>query len=77
MHPVYAACPNKHLTIFARKIKGYKRKFWNKLELHYNNMGLYYSCSTACPNKKKKKKKKNPYILHAKFRVKMKVFKQV
>ena len=32
-------CPNKNLTIFARKIYGYKWKFWNKFGLHYNKKG--------------------------------------
>ena len=31
---LYTACPNKNLTIFARKICGYKWKFLNKFGLH-------------------------------------------
>ena len=37
-----SACPNKNLTIFERKIKGNKRKFWNKFGLYYDNKGLNF-----------------------------------
>ena len=34
LYLVPTACPNKNLTIFARNIQGYKRKFRNKFGLH-------------------------------------------
>ena len=46
----YTACPNKNFTIFARKIKGYKWKFWNKFGLYYDNKGLKF-CLPFVPRK--------------------------
>ena len=45
------ACPNKNLTIFERKISGYKWKFWNKFGLLYNDKGLK-SCLPFVPLKR-------------------------
>ena len=39
---INTACPNKNLTIFARKIQGCKWKFWNELGLHFNSKGLKF-----------------------------------
>ena len=44
------ACPNKNLTIFARKIYCYKWKFWNEFGLHCNNKWLKF-CLTFVPLK--------------------------